>query len=140
MHALRSIKMVLMGQLPLFLLLAGCGQSSLTEVHQLTALQARLLTMHNAGNTDFVILDIRTPKEFRRGHIKGAVLLDYHHAQFINSLQRLDKSKVYFIYCHTGYRSSRTIRMVKKMGFSTIYHLKRGIVEWHAHRLPIATP
>lgn len=123
----------------LFVLLAvtACGQPPLVEIHQLSAIDARAVIDSNTGNTAFVVLDVRTPKEFKQGHIAGAAILDYHSPGFTKGLQMLDKSKTYFIYCRTGNRSGRALKMIEKMGFSKIYHLKNGVVDWQARRLPL---
>lgn len=115
----------------------GCTPQSTAGLHHLTATQASTLIEKNSGNPDFVILDVRTPREFRQGHLRGAVLLDFHSPKFSSRLQKLDRSKTYLVYCQTGYRSSRTVEMIEKMGFNTVYHLQRGIVEWYGQKLPL---
>jgi hypothetical protein len=42
----------------------------------------------NTGNPAFIILDVRTPQEFRQGHIEGAVLLDYYAPDFRDRFAR----------------------------------------------------
>lgn len=115
---------------------AGCS-SPADIVRDLTAPQVRSLLERHAGDKNFIILDVRTPHEYRSGHIPGAVLLDFHSPAFPNSLNKLNRSKTYLIYCQTGYRSSRTVQMIEKMGFKSIYHLQRGVLEWYRHKLPL---
>jgi rhodanese-related sulfurtransferase len=117
--------------------LLGCSHSHIVNVHHLSALEAKTLIDQNKGDADFVILDIRTPKEFAQGHITGAVMLDYYSPGFQKGLQQLDKSKRYLIYCRTGNRTGRTLKIIDQMGFRSIYHLKDGIVDWHRQKLPI---
>lgn len=131
-------------RIPIFLLIpllalwfVGCSTPSKTVIHHLSAEDVRSLIIQNGSNPEFVILDIRTPKEFKQGHIAGAVLLDYYNPNFRKGLQKLDKSKTYLIYCRTGNRTSRTLAIIENMGFKTIYHLQRGIVEWYAQKLPL---
>jgi rhodanese-related sulfurtransferase len=81
--------------------LLGCSYSQVVDVHHLSALEAKTLIDQNRGNSDFVILDLRTPKEFASGHIAGAVMLDYYSPEFQQGLQQLDRSKRYLIYCRT---------------------------------------
>ncbi len=116
----------------------GCSKTSTTEIHHISAMEANALIKKNTGNATLVVLDVRTPREFNQGHIAGAKLLDYHSSDFIKSLDALDKSKTYLVYCTTGYRSSRTLNLVQNKGFKKIYHLQRGIVEWYGQKLPLA--
>jgi rhodanese-related sulfurtransferase len=117
--------------------LLGCSHSPVANVHNLSALEAKALIDRNRGQADFVILDLRTPKEFAAGHIAGAVMLDYYSPGFQQGLQQLDKSKRYLIYCRTGNRSGRTLKLIGQMGLTSVYHLKDGIVDWNRHKLPL---
>jgi rhodanese-related sulfurtransferase len=118
--------------------LLGCSYSQVVDIHHISALEAKTLIDRNRGKSDFVILDLRTPKEFASGHIAGAVMLDYYSPEFQQGLQQLDRSKRYLIYCRTGNRSSRTLRLIDQMGFKSVYHLKDGIVDWNRQKLPLA--
>lgn len=117
--------------------LVGCSHSRVVHIHHLSALEAKTLIDQNKGAADFVILDIRTPKEFAKGHIAGAVMLDYYNPGFQKGLQQLDKTKRYLIYCRTGNRTGRTLKIIDQMGFKSIYHLKDGIVDWNRQKLPL---
>ena len=62
----------------------------------------------NAVRTDTsaVILDVRQPSEYADGHIKGAKSLDVLDPKtFSEGVDRLDRSKTYYIYCRSGRRS-----------------------------------
>lgn len=116
----------------------GCGQSASTEsIVHLSAIEANRLIAQNKANSKFVILDVRTPREYAQGHIAGALLLDYTSADFKKGLERFDRSDTYLIYCRTGNRSARALKLIEKMQFSHVYHLKSGIVGWAAAHLPI---
>lgn len=125
----------------LLILLAAtaCGKKAAMAPQHLTARQANALILKNSGNPNFRILDVRTPKEFAQGHIAGAFMLDYYSPDFHKGLQSLDPLKTYLIYCRTGNRSSRTLRMIQDLGFQSVYHLQNGIVEWKAQNLPLVT-
>ncbi len=102
-----------------------------------TAQEAKMLIEKYQSDTDFVILDIRTPSEYRQGHIPGAKLVDYHNPQFKKLLGRLDRSKTYLVYCRSGNRSGRALSIFSELGFKRLYHLSRGILEWQAHQLAL---
>ena len=51
-----------------------------------------------AENDGAIILDIRTPDEFQRGHLKGALNIDYKAADYAEKLGALDKEKTYLVH------------------------------------------
>ena len=51
-----------------------------------------------AENDEVVILDIRTPSEFQRGHLKDAINIDYTAGDYAETLGGLDKEKTYLMH------------------------------------------
>jgi rhodanese-related sulfurtransferase len=90
----------------------------------------------NESNTDFVILDIRTPEEYANERIAESVLLDFYADDFENALDKLDKSKTYLVYCRSGNRSSKSMSIMEDLGFIKIYDMGGGINQWKAERYP----
>jgi len=88
-------------------------------------------------NKNVVILDIRTPAEFNSGHVPGAINIDFYNKNFENELKRLDKDAQYFVYCRTGNRSSSALKMMHKLGFTRVWHMYKGIVDWAGAGLPL---
>jgi len=91
----------------------------------------------NRGRPDFLILDVRTPGEFRRGFIEGAVLMDYYVPEFRERFAALDRGATIFVYCHSGSRSSDVLQMADRLGFARVFDLRGGIVAWVAEGLPL---
>ena len=78
-----------------------------------------------------VILDVRTEEEFESGYIKGALNMDIRGgADFLASIESLDKSKSYFVYCRSGARSGQACQLMSQMGFSAVYNLHGGVLAW----------
>jgi rhodanese-related sulfurtransferase len=77
-----------------------------------------------------VLLDVRTPEEFQSGHLPGAVNIDVQKDDFEQNIQPLDKNKTYLIYCKSGRRSEKALKMLYDAGFKKAYHLKGGIIAW----------
>ncbi|MEC7548660.1 MAG: rhodanese-like domain-containing protein [Bacteroidota bacterium] len=78
-----------------------------------------------------VIMDVRTDDEFSTGYISGAVNIDFYMGnEFISEIDKLDKSKSYFIYCKSGARSGQTCELMKQKGFKKVYNLEGGILGW----------
>ena len=86
---------------------------------------------------DVVLLDIRTPAEYKSGHISGAILLDYYASDFVDRLKGLDRDKTYLIYCRSGNRSGKSLAIFEKLGFRHAYHLETGIRGWMQERFPL---
>lgn len=84
-----------------------------------------------------VILDIRTPGEFDRGHLKGARLIDYKAADFKEQLSKLDRETPYLMHCASGGRSAAAQPIFEELGFKRIYHLKPGYRGWAAAQQPV---
>ncbi len=80
------------------------------------------------------IIDVRTPEEFNGGYIKGALNIDYKATDFETQIDKLNKEKSYFIYCHTGNRSNNAIEKMKAAGFKNVYGLEGGIVAWTSEK------
>ena len=119
-----------------FLLLSPRAQSD----QQFTAVspkEASALIEKNEGNSDFVILDIRTPGEFQSGHIENSIMIDFYSKTFAEEVNRLDKGKTYLIHCRSGNRSTRSMELFKKLQFQKIFHLSSGINGWNSEGLPL---
>lgn len=82
------------------------------------------------GNTNHVVLDVRTPNEFAAGHVPGAVHLEWTSRDFERNLSRLDKDKTYLVYCASGFRSARAVGKMRQMGFKDLYDYTGGWSEW----------
>jgi rhodanese-related sulfurtransferase len=106
-------------------------------VQELDPEQFKAMVDRRAVDADLVLLDIRTPKEFKQGHIEGAVLLDFYTGDFSDRLKALDKNKTYLIYCRSGNRSAKTLAMLEPLGFRHAYHLNSGLVGWAREKYPL---
>jgi rhodanese-related sulfurtransferase len=79
-----------------------------------------------------VILDVRTPSEWSEGIIENAVLINIMEPQsFMESIEELDKSKNYYIYCRSGGRSGQACQVMDSIGFGITYNLMGGMMEWN---------
>ena len=81
----------------------GTAKAKMVSVEEFDRLRA------NKAN---VVLDVRSPAEFKSGHIPGAVNLDVRSPDFEKKVNELDKSKTYLVHCAAGGRSARACRLV----------------------------
>lgn len=87
------------------------------------------------NDKEAVILDVRTEEEVEEGYIPNSKNIDIYKGQgFINEVEKLDKSKHYYIYCRSGKRSSQACTLLDQMGFSETYNLLGGFSEWEGEK------
>jgi rhodanese-related sulfurtransferase len=89
------------------------------------------------SDTNTVVLDVRTKKEYREGHIPGAVLLDFNSPEFDEQVAKLDKSKTYLVHCAGGGRSAKACKKMETMDFSKLYNLQGGMGAWKKAGKPV---
>ena len=109
------------------LFLTGCGSSDASVTNQGAADFAKTIT-----DSSVVVLDVRTPGEFMAGHIANAINIDVEGMQFNADVSKLDKTKTYAVYCHSGRRSGIATSEMSKLGFSKLFNLDGGIGAWSA--------
>ena len=106
-------------------------------VKNITATQAMELIKRPEAGKPISIIDVRTPREFTSGHLRGAKNIDMSSRDFNTRIGQLDKSKTYLVYCHVGGRSSRAASVMQNNGFNSLYNLSGGIVKWSGMKLPV---
>jgi len=85
---------------------------------------------HLAATKEALLIDARTPREFKKYRIAGAINIDYLNVNFHREIKKLDKTKPVMVYCHSGYRSKMALPNFCKAGFKTIYELDTGFSGW----------
>jgi rhodanese-related sulfurtransferase len=112
-------------------------EQSRLPVRKVSPSEAKALIDRLRDRPDFVILDVRTPEEYRSGHLPGSRMLNYRSPAFRDSLARMDRSVTYLVYCRSGHRSGEATRIMASMGFQKVYDLQGGILSWNAQGLPL---
>jgi phage shock protein E len=113
------------------LLLAGCSSGSSAIDQSVSEFSSKVT---EAG---VITLDVRTPGEFNEGHIEGALLVDFESGNFENEIAALDKTKTYAVYCRSGSRSGQAVKIMSDAGFTNIYNLNGGVIDWANAGLPL---
>jgi len=92
------------------------------------------------SNSDIILLDVRSSAEMQTGYIEGTRHLDYNAPDFQQSLDSLDHSKTYFVYCASGKRSGKTIEIMREKGFQKVAAMEGGLRAWNLSGLPTIIP
>lgn len=74
-----------------------------------------------------IILDVRTQREFDYGHLENAIVVDIYQKSFRDEINKLDKSKKYYVYCKTGIRSRSAVNYMMQSGFTKVCNLDGGV-------------
>lgn len=69
------------------------------------------------------IVDVRTEREFRRGHVPKALNIPLNELREQTPLQLPNKDLVLLLHCHSGGRSEMAKRRLQKMGYTNVYNL-----------------
>ena len=76
-----------------------------------------------------IILDVRTPVEYKEGHIEGAILIpDY---EILETAEKIltDKNQTILVYCRSGNRSRKAANNLLYLGYQNVYDFG-GIIDW----------
>lgn len=88
------------------------------------------------ADTTAIILDVRTPEEYKEEHLAGAQQLDFLNTSvFEAGIKQLDKSHTYYVYCRSGKRSHNACIKMKKQGLK-VFDMEGGILNWKKLGMP----
>lgn len=125
------MKKILLQLITSVICFAGCTAQKHTRI---TSVEAKEFI---DKTPDVVIIDVRTPKEFADGHLKGAININVMDEGFQTAIEALDKNKSYLIYCRSGRRSMNAAKIMQRKNFKYIYEISDGFKGWSNNELPL---
>jgi glyoxylase-like metal-dependent hydrolase (beta-lactamase superfamily II)/rhodanese-related sulfurtransferase len=84
-----------------------------------------------------VVLDVRTPQEWKTKRIEGSTNVPLNHLD--ERVGELPRDRALVIHCAGGYRSSIAASLLQRRGFDRVSELAGGIAAWEAAKLPMQT-
>lgn len=108
---------------PLFVLLLlsfGCGQSKAKPITEFSQKDI------NSG----ILVDVRTPEEYKAGHIDNALNINWYDSDFVKQFENLEKDKTIYIYCKKGGRSAKAAHLLDSLGYKSVVDLEGGYDSW----------
>lgn len=94
-----------------------------------------------------LVVDIREPYEYIRGHIPAALLIprgvlesaaDPNNARRVEALCKA-RARTVVLYCDTGARSALGTAVLQDMGFTDVHNLAGGLKLWEAEDYAVET-
>jgi sulfur-carrier protein adenylyltransferase/sulfurtransferase len=77
---------------------------------------------------DLFVLDVREPNEYQICRIQGSTLIPL--GQIAARASELDPSRDLVVHCKGGTRSAKAVGLLQERGFTRIWNLKGGIINW----------
>lgn len=121
------------------LLFCGCGSSATVQIPVISLGSDDFERTLFADDSEelVILLDVRTPEEFARGHIKGAINVNVRDDDFLKNAKaalNIKEGRVLptvALYCRSGVRSLKAAELLVKEEYAKkIYNLEPGIIGW----------
>jgi len=91
--------------------------------------------------SDIQLVDVRTPEEFKKGIIPGAINMNWEDSlAFRTEILVLDKTQPVYVYCKSGRRSANAMDWMLANGFTNVIHLSGGVMAWEEAGLTLEKP
>jgi len=111
-------KIILVGVILLFNL--GCSQIKGKHITEVT--QSEL--------DNVVLVDVRTPGEFKAGHLEKALNIDWLGDSFSAEFEKIEKNQTIYLYCRSGKRSADATKFLDSLGYRNVVNLEGGYIAW----------
>ena len=74
---------------------------------------------------DYFVIDVRSKKEYEEGHLNGAINISSFSIR--KNINKINTSKKILVYCQSGERSKKALKVLEDLGVKNVYNLKGGI-------------
>lgn len=97
-----------------------------------------LLAVTKMNDSDTVVIDVREPEEFLKGHIENAINAPLGNLPAHLPKLEAHKNKPVLIACQNGTRSASAGKILTKAGFEQVFVITGGMQAWeNDYKLPI---
>ena len=69
-----------------------------------------------------VLLDVRSPQEYREGHIPGSQNVPLQQLDKVEEITE-NKDTVLYVYCRSGARSRQAVSLLRAMGYTNVHNI-----------------
>ena len=96
-----------------------------------------LLAVTRMNKADVLVIDVREPHEFLKGHIETAQNIPLAKLEEQLDTLKTHKDKELLVVCHSGTRTTSACKTLTKGGFEKLLSLKGGMQSWEDSKLPV---
>lgn len=108
------------------------ANDAVTTFQSISPLQAKTLI---ETRQDLLLVDCRSPEEFRQGALPGSKLIPFW--DFTKGNYDLPKDKPVLLVCAVGGRSLAVGQLLAAKGYREVYNLRGGLEAWIEQRVPL---
>ena len=83
--------------------------------------------LSNIDLSEYIILDVRSRREFKEKHINGAINIPIYDIRTNLEKNIKDKNSKILMCCQSGVRSKKALQIAKELGYQEVYNLKGGL-------------
>lgn len=73
-----------------------------------------------SDNDDYLLIDVRTSREYRSGHIPGAINIP--HTEIRKKVEKIPLDKIIIVYCKVGGRAEIAKKSLQEMGYKKVFN------------------
>ena len=107
-----------------FMLISSCTFAQNKNDIEITEFKTKI------ASQKYILVDVRTESEFDDGHIKGAINIDYFSSTFSDEISELGLETPVLVYCKSGNRSGKAMKIMNDLRFKEVYNLTGGFKGW----------
>lgn len=107
-----------------FMLVSSCTFAQNKNDIEITEFKTKIVSQK------YILVDVRTESEFDDGHIKGAINIDYFSSTFSDEIIELGLETPVLVYCKSGNRSGKAMKIMNDLRFKEVYNLTGGFKGW----------
>ncbi len=85
----------------------------------------REVSFEDINLKDYFIIDVRSKKEYGEGHLNGAMNISLFSIK--KNVNKINTKKKILVYCQSGLRSKKALKVLEDLGIKNVYNLKGGI-------------
>lgn len=86
---------------------------------------------------NYILLDVRTPEEFAKGYLTGAININFFDKSFKDKVAQLPLSKPIYVYCAVGGRSAKASALLANLNRREILNMEGGFSAWQKLNFPV---
>lgn len=79
------------------------------------------------NDKDAILLDVRSPQEYKETHLEGSINIPIYNIEEKSKEMIPNKENIVIVYCQSGGRSGKAVKILEKQGYSKLYNIEGGL-------------